>query len=61
MALGVFATVVAINLFQLSLMAQDRDAFLLWHGDIGATATNVLITMSALAWAAFDVRDELFR
>ena len=57
---GVFATVMVINLTRLVLTAQDRAAYEFWHGTVGRPLVNVIISVSGLAWAAWDVRDEIF-
>jgi exosortase/archaeosortase family protein len=60
-ALGVFGSVMAANLIRLALMAEDRQAFELLHSEAGFTVLNAIITALALAWVAFDVRDEILR
>lgn len=57
--LGVFASVVAINVARLSLMAWDERMYHLVHGDVGAAVVNAAITLTGLAWAWGSVRHEI--
>jgi hypothetical protein len=56
---GVFATVVAINLARLVTMAQSLDMYHLVHDGPGWSATEAIITAAALAWAIWTVRREI--
>ncbi|MGH6966156.1 MAG: hypothetical protein ACREE0_16860 [Phenylobacterium sp.] len=58
--LGLFASVVAINIVRLTLMAQNIEMFHLVHGDIGWPVINAIITVTGLLWAMLSVRREAF-
>jgi exosortase/archaeosortase family protein len=58
--LGLFASVVAINIVRLTLMAQNIEMFRLVHGDIGWPVINAIITVTGLLWAVTSVRREVF-
>ena len=58
-AVCVFVTIVVINLARLSLVADSRAAWAYWHGPVGDSLVDALITASALAWAFFGVRREI--
>jgi hypothetical protein len=59
MLLGVFLSVVAINIARLALMAQNLRMFHLVHGDAGGAVINGIITLTGLAWAVASVRREI--
>lgn len=59
-ALGLFLSVIVINLVRLTLMAQNIEMFRLIHGDVGWGAINAIITVNGLLWAAMSVRREIF-
>ena len=58
--LGLFASVVAVNIVRLTLMAQNIEMFHLVHGDIGWPVINAIITVIGLLWAVLSVRREVF-
>ncbi|MFI4966691.1 MAG: hypothetical protein ACHP9T_15140 [Caulobacterales bacterium] len=58
--LGVFLSVVAMNIVRLALMAQNIEMFHLVHGDVGGAVVNAIITLIGLAWAVTSVRREIF-
>jgi hypothetical protein len=60
-AAAVFVTVVVINLARLALVAGSRADWAFWHGPVGDSLVDALITASALAWALVGARRELFR
>lgn len=57
---GVFASVVALNVARLALMAQSITLFHLVHDGVGAGVVNAIITATGLAWAVGSVRHEIF-
>ena len=58
--LGLFISVVVVNLIRLTLMAQNIEMFHLVHGDIGWPVINAIITVVGLSWAVLSVRREVF-
>jgi exosortase/archaeosortase family protein len=58
--LGLFVSVVVVNLIRLTLMAQNIEMFHLVHGDIGWPVINAIITVTGLLWAVICVRREVF-
>jgi hypothetical protein len=56
---GVFVSVMAVNTARLALMAQSLEMYHRVHGDLGAAAINVAVTLIGLAWAAASVRREI--
>lgn len=58
--LGLFATVVVINLGRLVLMAQSAPMFEMMHGGVGWSLAEAAITVAVLAWALASVRREIF-
>ncbi|WP_372782156.1 hypothetical protein [Phenylobacterium sp.] len=58
--IGLFLSVVVINVVRLALMAQSMAMFRLVHGDVGGGVTNGIITADALLWAVISVRREIF-
>jgi hypothetical protein len=56
---GVFVSVMAVNTARLALMAQSVEMYHRVHGDLGAAAINVAVTLIGLAWAAASVRREI--
>jgi exosortase/archaeosortase family protein len=58
--LGLFVSVVVVNLIRLTLMAQNIEMFHLVHGDIGWPVINAIITVIGLLWAVLSVRREVF-
>lgn len=58
--LGLFISVVMINIIRLTLMAQNIEMFHLVHGDIGWPVINAVITLTGLLWAVLSVRREVF-
>jgi exosortase/archaeosortase family protein len=58
--LGLFVSVVVVNIIRLTLMAQNIEMFHLVHGDIGWPVINAIITVIGLLWAVLSVRREVF-
>jgi exosortase/archaeosortase family protein len=59
--LGLFISVVVVNIIRLTLMAQNIEMFHLVHGDIGWPVIDAIITAIGLLWAATSVRREVFQ
>jgi hypothetical protein len=59
MLIGLFLSVVVINIARLAVMAQSMAMFRLVHGDVGWGLVNAVITVTALLWAAMSVRREI--
>jgi exosortase/archaeosortase family protein len=60
MLIGLFLSVVVINIARLAVMAQSMAMFRLVHGDVGWGLVNAFITVTALLWAVMSVRREIF-
>jgi hypothetical protein len=60
LAAAVFLTVVAINTTRLCLMASSSEQIVFWHETTGEAIATILVTASALAWALWGVRREIF-
>jgi hypothetical protein len=60
-AAALFVTIVVINLVRLSLVADSRAAWAYWHGPVGDSVVDALITAAAMAWAVVGARREIFR
>ncbi|HEY3950928.1 hypothetical protein [Phenylobacterium sp.] len=57
---GVFFSIVALNIVRLALMAQNIAMFHFVHDGAGAELFNAIITLTGLTWAVASARHEIF-